>query len=355
MSTSHTSTTASIAGGAPDPERRATASHDPAGSGTRWFTPRVWGPSADVVQVRVDDQVAAMTRDVHGWWTSPLTAATGSRYDFAVDDGPWVPDPRALRLPDGPHAPAQVYDLAEHEWSDDDWEGVELHGSIIYELHVGTFTSQGTLDAATQKLDRLVELGVDIVELMPVNTFPGRNGWGYDGVGLYAVHEPYGGPAALQRFVDAAHARGLAVFLDVVYNHLGPDGNYLGMFGPYFTDRHETPWGQGVNLDGPDSDPVRGFLIDNVLGWLRDFHLDGLRLDAVHELHDERALPILEELAAAVDDLEEELGRSLVLVAESDRNDMRTVIARERGGLGIDGQWADDVHHALHVAPKIDR
>ncbi len=310
----------------------------------------LWAPYAESVDLHVDGTARSMMRGDRGWWSSTVTAAAGSRYGYAVDGGPVVPDPRARRLPDGPHGLAEVVDLRDFAWSDEQWGGVQLRGNVIYELHVGTFTSEGTLDAAAQQLDHLVELGIDIVELMPLNSFPGRHGWGYDGVGLWAVHEPYGGPAALQAFVDAAHARGLGVFLDVVYNHLGPDGNYLGMFGPYFTDRHHTPWGSALNLDGPDSDPVREFVVGNAVYWLRDFHIDGLRLDAVHELHDERALPILEELAIAVDEFEHRAGRAVVLVAESDRNDVRTVTARERGGLGIDGQWADDVHHALHVA-----
>ena len=314
-------------------------------------TPAVWAPNAaDSVELWLDGRTAPMERGEHGWWVSSTPAPVGDRYGFSVDGGPVVPDPRALRLPEGPHEPAQVVDLDDFAWTDHDWEGVELPGTTIYELHVGTFTPEGTLAAAAERLDELVELGIDVVELMPLNSFPGQVGWGYDGAGLWAVHEPYGGPRALQEFVDAAHARGLAVFVDAVYNHLGPDGNYLGLFGPYFTSRHETPWGVGLNLDGPDSDPVRDFIIENALHWLRDFHVDGLRLDAVHELHDERAVPLVEALAAAVDELEETSGRAMVLVAESDRNDIRTVTSRERGGLGIDGQWADDVHHALHVA-----
>ena len=225
---------------------------------------------------------------------------------------------------------------------------------MIYELHVGTFTPEGTLDAAAARLGHLVDLGVTVVELMPLAPFPGRHGWGYDGVAPYAVHEPYGGPEALQRFVDAAHGRGLGVCLDVVYNHLGPDGNYLGEFGPYLTDSHHTPWGQALNLDAPGSDAVRRWVLDNVLQWLRDFHVDGLRLDAVHELHDDRAVHLLEEMSREVDAFAEESGRPVWLVAESDRNDPGTVTPRADGegvgGLGIHGQWADDVHHALHVA-----
>ena len=310
----------------------------------------LWAPFAQTLDLHLDGAELPMERGERGWWSVAAPARVGSRYGFAVDGGAVVPDPRARRLPDGPHGLAEVVDLGAATGHDGAWGGVEMPGSVIYELHIGTFTPDGTFEAAIAHLDQLVELGIDVVELMPVNAFPGRHGWGYDGAGLWAVHEPYGGPAGLQAFVDAAHERELGVLLDVVYNHLGPDGNYLGMFGPYFTDRHHTPWGSALNLDGPDSDPVRDFVVENALHWLRDFHLDGLRLDAVHELHDERALPILEELAMAVDELEESTGRSMVLIAESDRNDIRTVTARERGGLGLDGQWADDVHHALHVA-----
>ncbi len=223
-----------------------------------------------------------------------------------------------------------------------------MPGAVIYELHIGTFTPEGTLDAAIGRLDHLVDLGVTVVELMPVAAFPGDHGWGYDGIGLWAVHEPYGGPDALKRFVDACHARGLAVYLDAVYNHVGP-GNRLASFGPYFTDAHLTPWGPAVNLDQPGSDEVRAFIVDNALMWLRDYHLDGLRLDAVHALVDTRALNILEELAVAVDAFAAAAGRSIVLVAESDLNNPRLITAREAGGFGLDAQWNDDFHHAVHA------
>ncbi|MGA8995439.1 MAG: malto-oligosyltrehalose trehalohydrolase, partial [Nocardioidaceae bacterium] len=225
---------------------------------------------------------------------------------------------------------------------------------MIYETHVGTFTAGGTLDTAIERLPYLVELGVDVVELLPLASFPGERNWGYDGVAPYSVHAAYGGPQALQRFVDAAHRHGLAVCLDVVYNHLGPDGNYLAEFGPYFTDKHATPWGEAINLDGEGSDEVRRWVLDNALQWLRDFHVDGLRLDAVHELHDDSAMHVLEEMAREVDELAAQTGRPRWLVAESDRNDPATVTPRGSGaavaGLGLHGQWADDVHHALHAA-----
>jgi maltooligosyltrehalose trehalohydrolase len=285
-----------------------------------------------------------------GWWESELTAPPGAAYAFAIDDGEPRADPRGLSLPDGPDGRSAVVDLEAVRATSVAWDGVALEGAVVYELHVGTFTPDGTLDSAIARLDHLVALGVGIVEVMPLASFPGRHGWGYDGVGLYAVHEPYGGPLAFRRFVDACHERGLGVCLDVVYNHLGPSGNHLREFGPYFTDRYATPWGEAVNLDGPGSDEVRRFIIDNALMWLRDFHVDALRLDAVHALLDERALTLLHELTAEADALAKVLGRPLSLIAESDRNDPLTVTARERNGTGFQGQWADDVHHALHVA-----
>jgi maltooligosyltrehalose trehalohydrolase len=241
-------------------------------------------------------------------------------------------------------------DHAAFSWSDAEWQAPPLESAIIYELHVGTFTPEGTLDAAQQKLDALRELGVTHVELMPVNAFPGQQGWGYDGVDLFAVHEPYGGPEGLKRFVDACHAKGLAMLLDVVYNHLGPAGNYLGKFGPYFTHLHNTPWGDAVNLEDAGSHEVRRFFCDNALMWLRDYHIDGLRLDAVHAYMDRSAINFMEQITAEVHALETETGRHLVVIAESDLNDPRLVTAPAAGGYGIDAQWSDDFHHALVTA-----
>ncbi len=325
----------------------------PTGDGTeQMHTFRVWAPAAQQLQLETSDGRTPMSRDEHGWWSVSLVAPADGRYAYRVDGSDPLPDPRALRMPDGVHAPSALFDPGAFDWTDQQWPGVDLARSVIYELHVGTFTAEGTLDAARSRLDHLVALGVTLVELMPVAAFPGRHGWGYDGVGLYAVHEPYGGPVALQRFVDACHARGLGVCLDVVYNHLGPSGNYLGRYGPYFTDQHRTPWGDAVNLDGPGSDEVRAFVTDNALLWLRDFHVDALRLDAVHALHDDRAVPLAEELSARVDALSAHDGRPRWLIAESDRNDPGTVLPRRAGGgggLGLHAQWADDVHHGLHV------
>ncbi|PFG37933.1 maltooligosyl trehalose hydrolase [Georgenia soli] len=314
-------------------------------------TLRVWAPVAsavDLVLPGAGDPVP-MLADEGGWWRSPSALAPGTDYAFSLDGGPALPDPRSPWQPQGVHGPSRTFDPDAHRWSDGSWTGRSLLGAVVYELHIGTFTAEGTLDAAIDRLDHLVALGVDMVELMPVAAFPGTHGWGYDGVALYAVHDPYGGPAALQRFVDAAHARGIAVCLDVVYNHLGPSGNYLGAYGPYFTERHHTPWGAAVNLDGDDAAEVRAFVIDNALRWLRDFHVDALRLDAVHALVDESERHVLAELADAVADLERQVGRPLSLVAESDLNDARMVTPTAEGGLGMTAQWNDDLHHALHA------
>lgn len=260
-----------------------------------------------------------------------------------------LPDPRSRRQPDGPDGESAVVDQSAYAWRND-WAGRGLPGAVLYELHIGTYTDEGTFDAAAARLGHLAELGITHVSLMPVCPFPGTHGWGYEGVSLWAVHEPYGGPEGLKRFVDTAHGLGLAVVLDVVHNHLGPSGNHLPAFGPYFTETHHTPWGAAVNLDAPGSDEVRAYLLGSALAWLRDYRLDGLRLDAVHALADDRALTFLEELAAATDALAAELGRPLSLIAESDRCDPRTTTPRESGGIGLHAQWNDDFHHALHTA-----
>ena len=294
--------------------------------------------------------------DRQGWWRAEVgDASNGSDYGFLIDEDPQCyPDPSSQWQPDGVHGPSRVYSHDAFAWEDSAFQPLAISSAILYELHVGTFTAEGTLDAAIQKLSYLAELGITHVELMPVASFEGNHGWGYDGVALFSVHEPYGGPDALKRFVNAAHNHGLAVLLDVVYNHFGPAGNYAGKFGPYLTDAHHTPWGGAVNLEDAWSNEVRRFFCDNALMWLRDFHLDGLRLDAVHAYIDRSAIHFIEQLTSEVAALETALGRRLVVIAESDLNDPRVVTSREAGGLGADAQWSDDFHHALFaaLAPK---
>jgi maltooligosyltrehalose trehalohydrolase len=310
----------------------------------------VWAPDVNRVRLRIGGKDLDLSATTGGWWALDVPdAGPGTDYAYLLgNDTTPLPDPRSLRQPAGVHGPSQVYDHAAYRWGDAGWTGRQLPGSVLYELHIGTFTPEGTFDAAIGRLDHLVELGIDLVELLPVNAFNGVDNWGYDGVGWYAVHEAYGGPDAMKRFVDACHQRGLGVIQDVVYNHLGPSGAYLPRFGPYLTQGRNT-WGQSVNLDGPGSDEVRRYIVENALTWLRDFHVDGLRLDAVHALRDSRAVHILEELARAVDVLETGLGRPLTLIAESDLNDPRLITAREGGGYGLHAQWDDDVHHSMHA------
>ncbi|MEV4754900.1 malto-oligosyltrehalose trehalohydrolase [Micromonospora sp. NPDC049559] len=311
----------------------------------------VWAPEAGRVRLRLaDGPDREMTGDGDGWWRATVAGAgPGTDYWFLLDDDDRpLPDPRSAWQPAGVHGPSRVYDHGAFAWTDQGWTGRQLPGSVLYELHVGTFTPGGTFDSAIERLDHLVELGVDLVELLPVNAFNGAHNWGYDGVCWFAPHEAYGGPDGLKRFVDAAHGRGLGVVLDVVYNHFGPSGAYAPLFGPYLADGSNA-WGRSVNLDGPHSDEVRRYVVDSVLAWLRDYHVDGLRLDAVHALVDRRAVPLLEELAVEVENLSTHLGRPLSLIAESDLNDPRLITPREAGGLGLDAQWNDDAHHALHT------
>lgn len=319
----------------------------------------VWAPRAQRMRVRrvsadgatIDESdLVASTSDAldTGWWSTDLALADGEQYGFLIDDGAQLrPDPRSRRQPSGVHGPSAAFDATDFEWTDESWTGRQLAGGVIYELHLGTFTPEGTLESAIGRLDHLVDLGITHVELLPVNAFNGQWNWGYDGVLWYAVHEGYGGPRAYQRFVDAAHARGLAVIQDVVYNHLGPSGNYLPEFGPYLRDGQRNTWGDSVNLDEP---AVREFIIENALMWMRDFHVDGLRLDAVHALHDDQPVHILQELAERTDALSAHQLRPLTLIAESDLNDPTLILPREAGGYGLTAQWSDDWHHAAHVA-----
>ncbi len=315
----------------------------------------VWAPTPARVRLDVDGDLHPMLHHDSGWWSATVDARPDARYGFVLDDDPQVlPDPRSARQPDGVHAPSQLWRPDAAQWTDGDWTGRSVEGAVIYELHVGTFTTPGTFDAAQEKLDYLVELGVDFVELMPVNAFSGTHGWGYDGVLWYAVHEPYGGPDGLVRLVDACHAHGLGVLIDAVFNHLGPSGNYLPRFGPYLSAA-SNPWGEGINISDAASDEVRRYILDCALRWMRDFHADGLRLDAVHALVDTTAINILEELAVETDRLAAQLGRHLSLVAESDLNDPRLVTPRSGGGYGLTAQWDDDIHHAIHAAVSGER
>ena len=310
----------------------------------------VWAPEKSV-RLRLDGTDREMERGDDGWWRLDVpTAAPGADYAYLLseNDTP-LPDPRSKWQPDGVHGPSRVYDHSAFPWSDGAWTGRQLPGSVIYEAHVGTFTPEGTFDAAVERLDHLVDLGVDLVELLPVASFNGEYNWGYDGVCWFAPHEAYGGPDGLKRFVDAAHNRGLGVVLDVVYNHFGPSGAYAPMFAPYLAPAGTNPWGDSINLDGPLSGEVRRYIIDSTLGWLRDYHVDGLRLDAVHALVDHSAIHLLEEMAIEVESLSTHLGRPLSLIAESDLNDPKVITPREAGGYGLQAQWDDDVHHALHA------
>ncbi|MFZ5632243.1 MAG: malto-oligosyltrehalose trehalohydrolase [Bacillota bacterium] len=313
----------------------------------------VWAPLADHVAVHIvspRERLAPLARGERGYHQGEVAGVEpGSLYFYLLDGKKERPDPASRHQPQGVHGPSQVVDPHAFVWSDRCWFGPARQDLIFYELHVGTFTPEGAFEAVIPHLEGLRELGVTAVEIMPVAQFPGSRNWGYDGVYPFAVQNSYGGPEGLKRLVDSCHRHGLAVFLDVVYNHLGPEGNYLRDFGPYFTGRYLTPWGQALNFDGPGSDEVRRFFIENALYWLTEFHMDGLRLDAVHAITDKSALPFLEELAATVHRTGDKLGRRVYVVAESDLNDPRLIRPRAVGGYGLDGQWSDDFHHALHA------
>ena len=304
---------------------------------------RVWSPHRERVELRIGGHTFPMQKTADGYHEAVLDVGAGTRYGYVLD-GVERPDPASRYQPDGVHAMSEVVS-SDFEWHDGEWKGLALEDHVIYELHVGTFTPEGTLDAITMRLDALKELGVTAIELLPIGQFPGNRNWGYDGTYINAVQNSYGGPLALKRLVDAAHQRGLALILDVVYNHLGPEGNYLREFGPYFTDRYKTPWGLALNFDGPHSDDVRWFFIQNALMWIEEFHVDALRVDAVHAIIDHSAEPFLQDLTTAI----REAGRRAYSIAESDLNDPRVITPKEAMGLGFDTQWSDDFHHALHA------
>ncbi len=311
--------------------------------------PRVWAPAAAGVDLMLGSERRAMVAAEGGWWAAPLELPPATDYAFSLDGGRRLPDPRSPWQPAGIDGPSRTLDHDAFAWSDAGWRAPPLGSGAIYELHIGTFTPGGTFASAIDRLGELLELGVTHLEIMPVAEFSGDRGWGYDGVDLYAPHHAYGGPEGYKRLVDAAHRIGLAVIGDVVYNHLGPAGNYLERFGPYFTDRYTTPWGRAINYDDRDSEEVRRFVVDNALMWLRDYHLDGLRLDAIQTIFDSSALHILEQLTGEVGRLSLEVGRPLLVTAETDRNDPRLVRSTDAGGYGLDAAWNDDFHHALHA------
>lgn len=312
---------------------------------------RVWAPDKERLDVLSNGRRLSMAELDRGWWeaTDP-GAGPGTRYGFSIEGAQARPDPRSASQPDGVLGLSEVVDHGLHDWTDSSWRGLSLPGLVLYELHVGTFSPEGTFDGVINRLSHLVDLHVDAIELMPVAEFSGNRGWGYDGVDFFAPHHAYGGPGGLKRLVDACHAAGLGVVMDVVYNHAGPVGNFLGEFGPYFTERYRTAWGAPFNFDGAGSDEVRRFVGDNALMWIRDYHVDGLRLDAVHAIVDGSPLHILEQLSIEIDAASAALHRSVLLFAETDANDPRLVRSRDAGGYGLDAAWADDWHHALHVA-----
>jgi maltooligosyltrehalose trehalohydrolase len=310
----------------------------------------VWVPGRGRVELIADGRRLGMTPVDGGWWeVSDDNAHAGTRYGYSLDGRDVRPDPRSASQPDGVLSMSEVVDHGAYAWGDAGWKGMPLAGAVLYELHTGTFTPRATFDGIIERLPHLVALGVDAIELMPVAEFSGDRGWGYDGVDLFAPHHAYGGPTGLKRLVDACHRSGLAIVMDVVYNHLGPAGNFLAEFGPYFSDRHDTGWGAGFNFDGPASDEVRRFVLDNALMWIRDYHIDGLRLDAVHAIADQTPVHILEQLASEVEALGTELQRATFVIAESDLNDPRFVRGRDAGGYGLDAAWSDDWHHAMHA------
>ncbi len=310
---------------------------------------QVWAPNAQRVEVIISDQRIPMEKGDEGWWRAAVEqAGPGTDYQFSIDGSPGMPDPRSAYQPQGIDGPSRVVDHSAFRWTDRFWQARPLSSAVLYELHIGTFTPEGTFRSAIEKLDYLLDLGVTHIEFMPVNEFSGSWGWGYDGVDLYAPHHAYGTPDDLKALVNACHEKGLGVFLDVVYNHFGPIGNYLEKFGPYFTDAYNTPWGPAVNLDHEGSIETRRFFADNALMWLEDYHFDGLRLDAIHAFYDRSAIHFLEFLSKEVEQLSAHLGRHFTLIAESDLNDPRVVTSREADGYGMDAQWSDDFHHALH-------
>jgi maltooligosyltrehalose trehalohydrolase len=320
---------------------------------------RVWAPRVTTVALKLDGPQARllpMSRQPHGNFEVAVSdVPEGSRYWFQLDGDRVRPDPASRAQPDGVHGPSVVIDPSTFHWSSQLWRAPALEEYVIYELHVGTFTAAGTFDAAIAELDRLRQIGINAIELMPVNEFPGERNWGYDGAYPFAAKSTYGGPEGLARLVDACHQREIAVILDVVYNHFGPEGAYAGEFGHYYSGRYRTLWGDAINFDGPGSDAVRSFFVESALYWLRDLRIDAFRVDAIHAIFDQSAIPFLRQLTTAIHDEARALGRPAYVIAESDLNDPRVVLNGDQGGFGFDAQWSDDFHHALHTALTAER
>lgn len=320
------------------------------GNGRCRFT--VWAPLRERVMLRLvskQSQEIEMKPDDFGYFEAVVSADTGSQYYYVLEEGKGYPDPASQYQPEGVHGPSEVLDHDSFFWTDHSWKGIPFREAILYELHVGTFTDEGTFEAIISRLDDFVALGINTIELMPVAQFPGTRNWGYDGVYPFAVQNSYGGPDGLKKLVNECHQRGIAVFLDVVYNHLGPEGNYLQQFGPYFSNKYGTPWGDAINYDGEWSDGVKEYFIQNILFWYETYHIDGLRLDAIHTIFDNSAINIWEVLSEKKKVLEQKLGRPFYLTAESDLNSPKVMRPIELGGYAFDAQWLDDFHHALYV------
>ena len=313
----------------------------------------VWAPSQSRLVLVLESPAKTehpMVQDQDGYWKTVVPdVAPGTLYWYLLDGERLRPDPASFHQPRGVHQPSAVVDHGAYRWHDAEWQNIDLAKLVLYELHVGTFSVEGTFDGVIGRLDELHDLGINAIELMPVAQFPGERNWGYDGVYPFAVQHSYGGVDGLKHLVDVAHQRGIAVFLDVVYNHLGPEGNYLAEYGPYFTDRYRTPWGKAINYDGPYSDHVRNYFVENALAWIREFHIDGLRLDAVHAIFDNSATPFLQMLAGNVRAAEQETGRRCYLISESNLNDTKIIRPASEGGFAHDAQWSDDFHHSLHT------
>lgn len=321
--------------------------------GTDFYSFRVWAPLCSKVELKLflvhEEKHVVMEKENQGYFRAEVPEVLpGTRYAFILDEHKERPDPASRFQPEGVHGPSCVVDPENYKWKDHKWKGAALKDLIFYEAHIGTFTPEGTFDAAVKKLPYLKKLGITCFEIMPVAQFPGKRNWGYDGVGLFAVQNSYGGPEAFKRLIDACHRSGIAVCLDVVYNHLGPEGNYLHDYGPYFTNKYHTPWGDAINFDDRESDHVRSFVIQNAIYWITEYHIDVLRLDAVHGIYDFSAKHILREINDAVESVAQKLGRRVFVIAESDLNDTRIIRDKKQGGCGLAGQWSDDFHHAIH-------